>query len=77
MLQYKNQKLSQQLEFQKFEYSTLQKKFNQLQDDQKSYGDTLNAVKKSWEQVNNVKLMPSIYSFSFTEASYLINAAGC
>ena len=77
MLQYKNQKLSQQLEFQKFEYSTLQKKFNQLQDDQKSYGDTLNAVKKSWEQVNNVKLTPSKYSFSFTEASYLINAAGC
>ncbi|CAA6673888.1 unnamed protein product [Spirodela intermedia] len=41
VLQYQNQKLSQQLEVQKFEYSALQNKFNQLKDDQKSYDDTL------------------------------------
>ncbi|CAA6671817.1 unnamed protein product [Spirodela intermedia] len=51
VLQYQNQKLSQQLEVQKFEYSALQNKFNQLKDDQKSYDDTLATVKKSWEQL--------------------------
>ncbi|XP_078428745.1 histone mono-ubiquitination 1 isoform X2 [Wolffia australiana] len=53
VLQYQNQKLSQQLEVQKFEYSTLQNKFNQLKDDQKYYDETLNVVKKSWEQLTD------------------------
>uniref|UniRef100_A0A1D1YAN6 E3 ubiquitin protein ligase n=1 Tax=Anthurium amnicola TaxID=1678845 RepID=A0A1D1YAN6_9ARAE len=51
VLQYQNQKLSQQLEVQKFEYSALESKFNQLKDQRGLYDDTLTLVNKSWDHL--------------------------
>lgn len=70
MLQYQNQKLSQQLEVQKFEYSALQNKFNQLKDDQKSYDDTLATVKRSWEQVCDATQIYLLASFQQYHRGY-------
>nr|KJB22300.1 hypothetical protein B456_004G039600 [Gossypium raimondii]KJB22301.1 hypothetical protein B456_004G039600 [Gossypium raimondii] len=49
VLQFQNQKLVQKLEAQKVECSTLENKFLQLKEKQKSYDSTLKAVNKSWE----------------------------
>ncbi|KAJ0970641.1 hypothetical protein J5N97_018600 [Dioscorea zingiberensis] len=51
VLQYQNQKLVQQLQAQKVEYSVLENKFHQLKEKQKSYNDTLVVVNKSWERL--------------------------
>ncbi|MQL95384.1 hypothetical protein Taro_028054 [Colocasia esculenta] len=48
VLLYQNQKLGQQLEVQKFEYSVIENKFKQLKDEQVAYDDTLTEVNKSW-----------------------------
>ncbi|XP_039121891.1 E3 ubiquitin-protein ligase BRE1-like 1 [Dioscorea cayenensis subsp. rotundata] len=51
VLQYQNQKLVQQLQVQKVEYSVLENKFHQLKEKQKLYNDTLLVVNKSWERL--------------------------
>ncbi|XP_042511746.1 E3 ubiquitin-protein ligase BRE1-like 1 [Macadamia integrifolia] len=51
VLQYQNQKLVQQLEAQKTEYSALENKFCQLKEKQSGYDETLLLVNRSWEQL--------------------------
>ncbi|KAJ4952890.1 hypothetical protein NE237_029722 [Protea cynaroides] len=51
VLQYQNQKLVQQLEAQKAEYSALDNKFCQLKEKHRDYDDTLQVVNRSWEQL--------------------------
>ncbi|XP_043715889.1 E3 ubiquitin-protein ligase BRE1-like 1 isoform X2 [Telopea speciosissima] len=51
VLQYQNQKLVQQLEAQKVEYSSLENKFCQLKEKQSDYDGTLLVVNRSWEQL--------------------------
>ncbi|XP_043720938.1 E3 ubiquitin-protein ligase BRE1-like 1 isoform X2 [Telopea speciosissima] len=51
VLQYQNQKLVQQLEAQKVEYSALENKFCQQKEKQCDYDDTLQVVNRSWEQL--------------------------
>ncbi|KAL6005066.1 ubiquitin-like modifier hub1 [Asimina triloba] len=60
VLQYKNQKLVQQLEAQKAEFSALENKFHQLKEKQQTYDDTLQVVNRSWEQ-----LVDDLESISF------------
>ncbi|XP_058084493.1 E3 ubiquitin-protein ligase BRE1-like 1 isoform X2 [Magnolia sinica] len=51
VLQYQNQKLVQQLEAQKAEFSALENKFHRLKEKQQTYNDTLKVVNRSWEQL--------------------------
>ncbi|XP_074578685.1 E3 ubiquitin-protein ligase BRE1-like 1 [Curcuma longa] len=51
VLKYKNQKLSEQLEAQKFEYLALENKFHQLKEKQKTHEDTLLLVNNNWERL--------------------------
>ncbi|KAF1895888.1 hypothetical protein Lal_00033951 [Lupinus albus] len=53
VLQFKNQKLTEKLETQKLEYTSLQNKLSQLKLRQQPYDSTLAVVKKSWEKLNN------------------------
>ncbi|KAJ8499666.1 hypothetical protein OPV22_010218 [Ensete ventricosum] len=48
VLRYKNQKLAEQLEAQKFEYLALEDKFHQLRKKQETHNDTLVVVNKYW-----------------------------
>ncbi|THU73259.1 hypothetical protein C4D60_Mb04t20910 [Musa balbisiana] len=48
VLRYKNQKLAEQLEAQKFEYLALENKFHQLKEKQETHDDTLVVVNKYW-----------------------------
>lgn len=58
VLQYQNQKLSQQLEAQKSEFHALENKFNQLQNKQANYDDTLMVVNRIWNQlVDDLELL--------------------
>ncbi|KAG6512377.1 hypothetical protein ZIOFF_030488 [Zingiber officinale] len=51
VLKYKNQKLSEQLEAQKFEYLALGNKFHQFKEKQKTHEDTLLLVNNNWERL--------------------------
>ncbi|XP_072988140.1 E3 ubiquitin-protein ligase BRE1-like 1 isoform X1 [Typha latifolia] len=51
VLKYKNQKLAEQLEAQKFEYLALENRFNQLKEKQRTHTDALIIVNDSWEQL--------------------------
>ncbi|XP_042388910.1 E3 ubiquitin-protein ligase BRE1-like 1 isoform X1 [Zingiber officinale] len=51
VLRYKNQKLSEQLEAQKFEYLTLENKFHQIKEKQKTHEDMLLLVNNNWERL--------------------------
>ncbi|URD94822.1 E3 ubiquitin-protein ligase BRE1-like [Musa troglodytarum] len=53
VLRYKNQKLSEQLEVQKFEFLALDNKFHQLKEKQKTHDDTLLLVNNHWEWLLN------------------------
>ncbi|KAH9292409.1 hypothetical protein KI387_042399 [Taxus chinensis] len=58
VLQYQNQKLSQQLEAQKNEFHALESKFNQLKNKQADYDDTLIVVNRVWKQlVDDLELL--------------------
>ncbi|XP_026662234.2 E3 ubiquitin-protein ligase BRE1-like 1 isoform X2 [Phoenix dactylifera] len=51
VLQYKNQKLVEQLASQKVEYLALENKHNQLKEKHKNYRNTLLVVNNSWERL--------------------------
>ncbi|KAK1261537.1 E3 ubiquitin-protein ligase BRE1-like 1 [Acorus gramineus] len=51
VLQFQNQKLLQQLEVQKVEYTALQNKFCQLKDKGCDFSDTLSVVDSSWKEL--------------------------
>lgn len=60
MLQYQNQKLSQQLEVQKVEIHELEERFAQLRDKQAKYDETLMMVNRAWnELVEDLELLAS------------------
>lgn len=52
MLKYKNQKLAEQLEVHKFEFRTLESRFNDLKEKQRTHNETLVLVKSYWERVS-------------------------
>lgn len=51
VLRYRNQKLAQQLEAQKAENFALQNKYQQLDERQTNYHDTLGVISESWEEL--------------------------
>ncbi|WOL06239.1 hypothetical protein Cni_G14971 [Canna indica] len=51
VLRYKNQKLAEKLEAQKFEYLALENKFHHLKEKQKTHDDTLVVVNNHWERL--------------------------
>ncbi|KAJ8513461.1 hypothetical protein OPV22_003895 [Ensete ventricosum] len=72
VLRYKNQKLSEQLEAQKFEYLALDNKFHQLKEKQKTHDDTLLLVNKYWEWlVNDLESLSASASGSTSSGHHL------
>ena len=65
MLQYRNQKLVQQLEAQKVEYSAFESKFHQLEEKQTNYDDTLGVISASWERVSDFLCHLIIYVYVY------------
>eukprot|EP00249_Psilotum_nudum_P020098 c27565_g1_i1 orf=1014-3680(-) len=60
MLQYQNQKLTQQLDVQRSEIHSLEAKFSHLQSKQASYDNNLASVHNVWEKlVDNLELLAS------------------
>ncbi|XP_034574578.1 E3 ubiquitin-protein ligase BRE1-like 1 isoform X1 [Setaria viridis] len=51
VLKYKNQRLAEQLEVHKFEYRTLEGRFNDLKEKQRTHNETLVLVKSHWERL--------------------------
>ncbi|CAL9165191.1 unnamed protein product [Musa hybrid cultivar] len=72
VLRYKNQKLSEQLEAQKFEYLALDNKFHQLKEKQKIHDDTLLLVNNYWEWlVNDLESLSASASGSTSSGHHL------
>ncbi|XP_020526142.1 E3 ubiquitin-protein ligase BRE1-like 2 isoform X1 [Amborella trichopoda] len=67
VLQYENQKLFQQLDTQKNELHALQGKFNELKDKQISYDETLIAVNRLWNQLEDDLVLLGIRAGSINE----------
>jgi len=65
VLQYRNQKLVQQLEAQKVEYSAFESKFHQLEEKQTNYDDTLGVISASWERVSDFLCHLIIYVYVY------------
>lgn len=67
MLQFQNQKLSQQLEAQKVEFFALENKFHQVKVKQKIHNDTVVVVNDSWERLVGDLESQSVSSGRFSD----------